>query len=141
MKKVELTLCRGFYPINEVRNFMADTCRQLGLKRNEIYKIKAAVDEALTNIIKHSYKNIKGSINIRLDSDDTKITIYMKDSGKTFKVRKAKRRTPDEIIKVQEEGGLGLSMIEHLMDEVTYVKRQKYNQLIMVKYYGRKHRT
>ena len=141
MKKVELTLYGGFCPINEVRNFMADTSRQLGLKRNEIYKIKAAVDEALTNIIKHSYKNIKGSINIRLDSDDTKITIYMKDSGKTFKVRKAKRRTPGEIIKVQKEGGLGLSMIEHLMDEVRYVRKQKYNQLIMVKYYGRKHRT
>lgn len=141
MKKAELTLCRGFYPINEVRNFIADICRQLGLKRNESYKIKAAVDEALTNIIKHSYKNIKGSINIRLDSDDTKITIYMKDSGKTFKVRKAKRRTPGEIIKIQKEGGLGLSIIEHLMDEVRYVRKQKYNQLIMVKYYGRKHRT
>ncbi len=141
MKKVEFTLCRGFYPINEVRNFMADICRQLGLKRTEIYKIKAAVDEALTNIIKHSYKNTKGSINIRLDSDDTKIKIYMKDSGKTFKVRKAKRRTPGEIIKLQEEGGLGLSMIEHLMDDVRYVRKQKYNQLIMVKYYGRKHRT
>lgn len=141
MKKAELTLCRGFYPINEVRNFIADICRQLGLKRNEIYKIKAAVDEALTNIIKHSYKSIKGSINIRLDSNDTKITIYMKDSGKTFKVKKAKRRTPDEIIKIQKEGGLGLSIIEHLMDEVRYVRKQKYNQLIMVKYYGRKHRT
>lgn len=141
MRKVDLTLCRGFYPINEVRNFTADICRQLGLKRNEIYKIKAAVDEALTNIIKHSYKNIKGSINIRLDSDDTKITIYMKDSGKTFKVKKAKRKTPDEIIKVQKEGGLGLSMIEHLMDEVRYVRKQKCNQLIMVKYHGRKHRT
>ncbi len=141
MKKMELTLCRGFHPINEVRNFMADICRQLGLKRTEIYKIKAAVDEALTNIIKHSYKNIKGSIDIRLDSDDTKLTIYMKDFGKTFKIKKAKRRTPGEIIKVQKEGGLGLSMIEHLMDEVRYVRKQKYNQLIMVKYYGRKHRT
>ncbi|MGB3340223.1 MAG: ATP-binding protein [bacterium] len=141
MRKVELTLCCGFYPINEVRNFMANICRQLGLKRTEIYKIKAAVDEALTNIIKHSYRNMKGSINIRLDSDGTKITIYMQDSGRAFKIKKAKRRTPNDIIKVQKEGGLGLSMIEHLMDEVRYVRKQKYNQLIMVKYHGSKHRT
>lgn len=134
-------LYRGFYPISEVRNFMASICRNLGLKHNEIYRIKAAVDEACTNIIRHSYKNKKGNINIRLDCDDTKITIYVKDSGKAFKVKKAKRRTPDEMIRVQKEGGLGLSMIEQLMDEVRYVRKQKYNQLVMVKYYGRKHRT
>jgi serine/threonine-protein kinase RsbW len=141
MRKVQLTLCNGFYPINEVRNFMANICHQLGFKRNEIYKIKAAVDEACTNIIQHSYRKKKGSINIRLDSDDTKITIYMKDAGKAFKPKKARRRTPDEIINVQKEGGLGLSMIEQIMDEVRYVRKQKYNQLIMVKYHGTKHRT
>jgi len=141
MRKVELTLCRGFYPINEVRNFMANICHQIGLKRSEIYRIKAAVDEACMNIIQHSYKNKKGNISIRLDSNATKITIYIRDSGKSFKVRKAKRRTPDDIVNIEKEGGLGLSMIEQLMDEVKYSRREKYNQLTMIKYYGRKQRT
>ena len=138
MRKVELALCSGFYPINEVRNFMANICRQLGLKRNELYRIRSAVDEVCMNIIQHSYKNKKGNINIRLDSDDEKIVIYIKDFGRAFKAKKAKRKTPVEIINVQKEGGLGLSMIEQLMDDVKYIRRQKYNQLVMVKYYGRK---
>ena len=138
MRKVELTLCRGFYPINEVRNFMANIGRHLGLKRNEMYCIKAAVDEACMNIIKHSYKNKKGNINIRLDNDKEKITIYIKDSGRAFKVNNAKRKTPVDIISRQKEGGLGLTLIEHLMDEVKYIRREKYNQLVLVKYHGRK---
>ena len=90
------------------------------------------------NIIQHSYKNKKGSINIRLDSDKDKITIYIKDFGKAFNIGKAKRKTPLEIINRQKEGGLGVSMIENLMDDVKYVRKQKFNQLVMVKYYGRK---
>lgn len=132
---------RGFYPVNEVRNFMANICHKIGFNRNEVYKIKSAFDEAFTNIVKHSYKNKKGNITIRFDSDDTKITIYMKDSGRAVKLKKAKRRTPNEIIKAQKEGGLGLLMIEQLMDDVKYVRKDRYNQLIMVKYHGRKNRT
>lgn len=141
MKKLELTLYKDFYPIDELRNFIASLCRRLGFDRNDVYRVKAAVDEAITNVIRHSYKNKKGSIRIRLDSDDTKITIHMKDSGKPFRLKKAKRKTPDEIIEAKEEGGLGLSMIERLMDEVKYNRREKYNELVMVKYHERKHRT
>jgi serine/threonine-protein kinase RsbW len=140
VKKAEITLYRGFYPVDEVRNFITDICRQLGLKRKEAFKIKAAVDEACINIIEHSYKHKKGDINIRLDSDEEKIKILIKDSGKAFNIKDAKRKTPADIIDMQKEGGLGLSMIERLMDEVKYSRNKKHNKLIMVKYYGRKHK-
>jgi anti-sigma regulatory factor (Ser/Thr protein kinase) len=57
MKKLELTLYKDFYPIDELRNFIASLCRRLGFDRNDVYRVKAAVDEAVTNVIRHSYKN------------------------------------------------------------------------------------
>jgi anti-sigma regulatory factor (Ser/Thr protein kinase) len=63
------------------------------------------------------------------------------DCGEPFLPRVARRSSPSEMITAQKEGGLGLSLVERLMDEVKYIRRKKYNELRMVKFHERNSRT
>lgn len=134
MKKRELTLNEDFYNINELRNLVADICYRLGFNKKAIYHIKSAVDEAFTNIMQHSYKNKTGNVKIELESDNEKVTICIKDWGEPFDSDNVERCSLNDIINEPEKSGLGLLMIERLMDKVKYIGRKKSNELIMIKY-------
>jgi serine/threonine-protein kinase RsbW len=139
--KLELILHNKFYPQSETRDFIARVCGQLGFRGEDIYFIKAALDEVCSNIVRHSYRDRSGFIKIQIDDDGERFTLSIKDCGKPFLPRAARRSSPGEIIKAQKEGGLGLSLIERLMDEVQYIRRKKYNELRMVKFHERNGRT
>lgn len=134
MKKIELALHEDFNTVNELRNAIAEICRRLEFNKQDIYHIKSAVDEAFINIIQHSYKNKTGDVKIELDADDKKVTIRITDWGEPLDKTHLKRCSLSDIISEQKEHGLGLLMIERLMDKVKYMRRKKTNTLVMVKY-------
>jgi serine/threonine-protein kinase RsbW len=134
MKILEVTLYKGFYPLKEIRSFVGNICLDLDIGEENTYQIKTALDEVCSNIIRHAYKKKPGTIKIRLDKDKKKTSILIKDSGAPFNPLKTKRKTPAEIIKGKQEGGLGISLVERLMDEVHYKRKKRYNVFLMVKY-------
>lgn len=140
-KKIELILHRTFYPLPETRDFIARVCGQMGFESEEIYHIKTALDEACSNIIRHAYRRKPGSIRIRVQDNGKKMILSVIDGGKPFPYRDAARRKPGDLIETAVEGGLGLSLIERLMDDVRYIRRRSGNELRMVKYHERNGRT
>ncbi|HDP5882321.1 TPA: anti-sigma B factor RsbW [Staphylococcus aureus] len=89
---------------------------------------KIAVSEAVTNAVKHAYKenNNVGIINIYFEILEDKIKIVISDKGDSFDYETTKSKIgpydKDENIDFLREGGLGLFLIESLMDEVTVYK-------------------
>ena len=81
MKRVEVTLHTNFYPVNELRDFIAGVCRTLGLSKKDAMHVKAAVDEACSNIITHAYKNKKGNIKSSVIMKILNINKYYQYSG------------------------------------------------------------
>jgi len=140
-KKIELILHRTFYPLPETRDFIARVCGQMDFESKEIYFIKTALDEACTNIVRHAFRKKAGSIKIRVLDDGEKVTLSVIDDGEPFPYHNAPRRTPGELVAQAAEGGLGLSLIERLMDDVRYIRRRHGNELRMVKYHERNGRT
>jgi serine/threonine-protein kinase RsbW len=139
--KLELTLYNKFYPQPETRDFIARICSQLGFCGEDIYFIKSALDEVCSNIVQHAYRDRSGFIKIQIDDDGERFTLSVMDCGEPFLPRVARRSSPSEMITAQKEGGLGLSLVERLMDEVKYIRRKKYNELRMVKFHERNSRT
>jgi len=140
-KKIELILHRTFYPLPETRDFIARVCGQMGFESKEIYFIKTALDEACSNIVRHAFRKKAGSIKIRVQDDGEKVILSVIDGGEPFPYRSTTRRTPGDLIETAAEGGLGLSLIERLMDDVRYIRRRHGNELRMVKYHERNGRT
>jgi len=100
----------------------------------EAQKISLAIDEAVTNVIKHSYAN----------ATDQHITIeYFLATG-GIKIRIFYRGLPPDIsdeeinvskmIKKKKKGGLGVKLMKTIMDSVTYGTVDGENCCEMIKW-------
>ena len=103
---------------------------KLGFSMDDIEDMKVAVSEACSNAVKHSEDN-KVSINFNLLNNGIQIEII--DNGKGYDVDSIE--TPD--LSNPKEGGLGLFIIQTLMDEVNISSRGNQGTTIkMTKYLG-----
>ncbi|OLN18902.1 hypothetical protein BUE67_13370, partial [Corynebacterium diphtheriae] len=99
-----------------------------GASYDDIEDSKIAVSEAVTNAVKHAYKHSEqnGMINICFELFDDKIKIIISDQGESFDYESTKSKLgpyqENENIDFLREGGLGLFLIESLMDEVKVSK-------------------
>ena len=103
---------------------------QLNVDKEDIEDIKVAVSEACTNAIKHSLDN-KFSLEYTIFENGLTITII--DSGKGYDVDSIDVPNLEE----PKESGLGLFIIQSLMDEVEIKSNINYGTVIkMTKYLG-----
>ena len=98
--------------------------------------ILLSVDEALTNVIRHAYKNRekekkKGEIRLTFSDLGDRAEILIEDKGSCFDPCKA----PLPELPSKKPGGLGIYLFRSLMDEVNYQPlKPQGNQLRLVKY-------
>lgn len=120
--------------LSEVRDFVAAHAQNFGLTEKEISEIRLAVDEAYTNIIKHAYKNSPSNpVRIEVGSDKKKLWISIIDRGESFKPDEYKAPDILKRIKNKQRGGMGVFLIQKLMDQVQYNRKGDMNEIRMVK--------
>ncbi len=121
--------------LSTIRDFISRNAVDAGIKKKIIENIILAVDEACTNIIRHSYRSFPdGEIKIELKYNNEKFTILIIDYGNSFDPE----IVPDpDLRKYYDEGktgGLGMYLMKTLMDEVKYISVPgKYNQVLLAK--------
>jgi serine/threonine-protein kinase RsbW len=104
-----------------IREFVTAIGAQAGLIESEITKVELAVDEACANVIEHAYSHDATKVVIvRAVFDDEALQISVIDEGQGFDPTKIKQENVSELVHERKSGGLGLRLINSLMDEVTY---------------------
>ncbi len=120
--------------LSEVRDFVAQHAQNIGLSEKDISEIRLAVDEAYTNIIKHAYKNRPSKpVKIEIGFDSKKLWISIMDEGESFKPEEYKAPDILKRIKNKQRGGMGVFLIQKLMDQVQYNRKGSMNEIRMVK--------
>ncbi|MCU0640159.1 MAG: anti-sigma factor antagonist [Candidatus Krumholzibacteria bacterium] len=119
--------------LSEVRDFIADVCRQAGFSKRETNNTKLAMDEACTNIIKHAYKDSAGSIRIEVNAYPGNIEVNIFDKGKTFEWSNIKDPDLQRYVEIGKKGGLGIYLMNRLMDDLDYSSSPDGNRLYMAK--------
>lgn len=118
----------------KVREFIAQHANSEGFSSQSVSDLCLATDEALTNIIKHAYKNdASKKINIELEVDDKKICITLQDKGESFNRDTYKKPDLKDQIKKKKRGGMGVYLIHKLMDKVQYVSDSAVNEIRLCK--------
>ena len=116
--------------VSIIRLTTSGIANKIGFSMDDIEDMKVAVSEACSNAVKHSEDN-KVSINFNLLNNGIQIEII--DNGKGYDVDAIE--TPD--LSNPKEGGLGLFIIQTLMDEVDIESRGNQGTTIkMTKYLG-----
>ncbi|WP_186299203.1 anti-sigma B factor RsbW [Staphylococcus pettenkoferi] len=136
---IEMCLPASAEYVSLIRLTLSGVFTRAGTSYDDIEDAKIAVSEAVTNAVKHAYhdKEQQGMINLGYEIFDDKIKIVISDQGESFNYEEAKEQLgpyqENENIDYLREGGLGLFLIESLMDEVS-VDKESGVTISMTKY-------
>jgi len=137
MKTYRMSILSDPKKLAKARRFVEEISLDAGFKRRDAHLIMLAVDEACTNIIRHSYVgDTSKKINIKVAAKKKKgynasLTIKIRDYGKKPDVKKISGKKPRKV----KPGGLGVYFIRKIMDEVVYnTGVKKGTELTLMKY-------
>jgi anti-sigma regulatory factor (Ser/Thr protein kinase) len=103
---------------------------QGGWQKKHLDEIVLAVDEALTNVIRHAYGESGGTMKISFEDSPDRTEIEIEDHGKKFDPTQA----PMPELPRHRPGGLGIHFIRTIMDELIYDRAfTEGNRLRMIK--------
>lgn len=119
--------------LSKVRDFIAGCCEEAGFSTRETNNTKLAVDEACTNVIKHAYKDVVGNIDIEVRVSPGNVWVKIFDTGERFDFASVKDPDLDQYVETGKKGGLGVFLINRLMDDVQYRAGHAGNELVMRK--------
>jgi serine/threonine-protein kinase RsbW len=120
--------------IAHVRNFVANHASQCGFTHEDTDSIRLAVDEAYTNVIKHAYDfDDSKMVNVKVMCGDNGFHIVISDHGRSYNPDLYKEPNIEERIKLRKRGGVGVFLIQKLMDQVEYRKVGTLNEIVMTK--------
>ncbi|MEF3305196.1 anti-sigma B factor RsbW [Paenibacillus sp. GYB003] len=106
--------------VDLVRLTLYGIASKLGFLYEDIEDMKVAVSEACNNAVLHAYDEA-GHMEIRFRIAPDALTIVVKDEGRSFDVSSELQTVPPtrgKTIEQLEAGGLGLYLMQALMDEV-----------------------
>ena len=130
-----LTIPSSTRYLEQARSFVEKYARAADLAEDTVEHFKIAVDEACTNVIKHSYKgDANHQIDLAVLVDRDYFTVRIRDQGQTFQPEFYKEPDIFELAKRRRAGGLGVHMMRRLMDRVEYRQRGKVNEVHLTKY-------
>ena len=109
--------------VSVIRLTISGLAMRVGFTYDEIEDLKIATSEAVTNVVHHAYKDDDSEeIVIGCALYDDKIEIMVADYGVSFKFEEVKSKIgpyhENENVELLREGGLGIYLMETLMDEV-----------------------
>jgi serine/threonine-protein kinase RsbW len=138
-RKITLSIEGYFENVSLVGVSVRGICDYLSLNETDAYGIEFSVVEAVNNVIKYAYEmRPGGGVGVVVTVEQDRMIIQVSDRGRAMIPKKPKLLDREyETIGTLPEGGMGLSMIHAIMDEVIYASRNGKNTLTMVKHLKR----
>lgn len=108
--------------VSVMRLTISGLAARMGFSYDDIEDLKIATGEAITNVVHHAYKDGEGEVMVGCALYEDKLEIMVSDYGSSFNFDEIKAKIgpykEDENISMLREGGLGIYLMETLMDEV-----------------------
>lgn len=119
----------------EIRKFIADCLKDTSLSDIEVNALVLAVDEVCANVIIHSAEcDNKKTLDVLVDLQKHKLIVEVIDKGLGYDLRKHKMPELNEIIKEKRKGGVGLMLVQKIMDKIDFVPGNNGNIIRLIKH-------
>jgi len=123
--------------LNLVTNLAKRASMVVGLDDAAAAKVSIAVDEAVTNIIIHAYRNDPSQkVEIELQFVSGSLEVHLWHTGQGLREDQISLPDPSEYVRRPRKGGLGLLLMSRFMDEVRFQENGDRSECCMVKRLG-----
>ena len=122
--------------ITRIAQFIEELGISLHLPTGITMSINLAIEEAITNIIRHAYPlNENSEIILKTSVAPGTLTAQIIDTGTSFDPTKKEAPNENQTTSLEQQltQGLGLFLIRRTIDEVIYRSTDEYNELILIK--------
>lgn len=125
--------------IEEMRQlplFLKEACIEFAIPQALIATLTLAVEEAMVNCINYAYEaGEEGEITLTVHRAENKGAVYfiLQDKGKAFDPTGIERPDTELPLEARPIGGLGILLLQEIMDTVTYRRQDGINTLTMCK--------
>ena len=120
--------------LSRVRRFVETHARQLGADPTTIADMVQAVDESVTNIIKHGYGGEDGIVEVEVGRTGSRLVVRLRDNAPPFDPTGLPAPDLDVPLDRRPLGGMGVYLTRELTDEVHHRSAPGWhNELTLVK--------
>jgi serine/threonine-protein kinase RsbW len=117
--------------VREVTKKMAEAA---GFEGSAPDRLALAVDEATTNAIEHAYRGAPDRrVDVRFEDRGPEFRVEVVDTGAMVDPRSVPRVDLDRYVTERRTGGLGVHLMEKIMDSVTFRRSARRNICCLVK--------
>ena len=99
----------------------------------DILDTQLAVEEAITNVIVHGYRNQGGDVGVTCRATRGIVEVQIEDAAPPFDPLSLPEPDLTADIEERQVGGLGIFLIRQVMDEIVYRHENGKNILVLVK--------
>ena len=129
-----LTLHNDIEEIPRLQAFMQSIAEEAGLGHALAMSLNLALEEAVSNVMLYAYPpDTDGQVYVKATLGNDRLVFQVSDKGIPFDPTVA--ADPDLEVGVEDRpiGGLGIYLVKHIMDEVSYRRENGMNILSMTK--------
>ena len=131
---LELSLVNDLREIGVAAEKIDAYCDAQGISAQIAYAVNLSIDEILTNTISYGYDDDaehRIGLTFRVDGETLVVTIV--DDGRAFDSSTEREPDFDATLEERALGGLGLFLVQQMMDEMTYERSDDRNVITLRK--------
>jgi serine/threonine-protein kinase RsbW len=129
----ELCMAGTLAELPLIVEFVDDACDQATIDPAWRFDLQLAVEEAVMNVIEHAYGGKGGEVTVCFEVDGADVQITVTDHGQPFNPDRVAMPNLNQPLEERPIGGLGIYLMQQLMDEVEFAFSAEGNRLRMVK--------
>lgn len=133
--RLEISIANDREAIPEIVAAVGALIEENGLPPDIAYALELAIDELVTNAISYGYpEGGSGKVTVEAGIESDRVVLVVRDDGIAFDpLHESPEPTLEGTVEDRPIGGLGLHLVEAMMDEVAYERRDGENRLTCVK--------
>jgi len=130
----EISISADYNQIRTASAWVAQTCLAFSIPSEQINRLDICLNEVLANIIDHGGEGAKSSsiklqLQMNYEAFFKEVNITVCDAGMPFNPLELQQKVRPYTLENTEPGGLGLTMIRHFVDQLSYHYSNGLNQL------------
>jgi len=124
MKAHSLEIAAELKNIAALHRFIESSARDLSIYDEDVFDLRLAVEEVVTNTINHGYRGRKGGIRIEISRKNNTVTIQLRDRAEDFNPAAFPPTDPEAPLSERPAGGRGLLLLRESVDEIRHASAE-----------------